>query len=130
VRVDDRRTPLDLPHLPGGGWWNFGGILREVYLRSVQGVDFGGVQVRPLLPCPRCAAVVQEQVSLRNVTGATQTVRLTGVYGSRGLRFGQARIRPGATWTARASVRIVHPRLWLPGHPSLYLTTLTLLDRH
>ena len=36
VRVDDRRSPSDLPPGPGGGWWNYGGILREVYLRAVQ----------------------------------------------------------------------------------------------
>jgi Glycosyl hydrolases family 2, sugar binding domain len=35
VRVDDRRTATDLPPGPGGGWWNYGGILREVLLRSV-----------------------------------------------------------------------------------------------
>ena len=33
VRVDDRRGPGALPPGPSGGWWNFGGINREVYLR-------------------------------------------------------------------------------------------------
>ena len=56
VRVDDTRGPSDLPPGPGGGWWNFGGILREVYLRTVQGADLQQVQVRPILPCPSCAA--------------------------------------------------------------------------
>jgi len=28
VRVDNRRTPADLPPGPGGQWWNYGGILR------------------------------------------------------------------------------------------------------
>ena len=39
VRVDDRRSPADLPPGPGGGWWNFGGINQEVYLRAVQRAD-------------------------------------------------------------------------------------------
>src|SRR5204862_7628223 len=39
VRVDSRRTPNDLPPGPRGGWWNYGGILREVYLRPVTGLD-------------------------------------------------------------------------------------------
>ena len=39
VRVDNRRTAADLPPGPGGGWWNYGGILREVYLRAVQTAD-------------------------------------------------------------------------------------------
>ena len=33
VRVDDRRNGASLPPGPVGGWWNFGGINREVYLR-------------------------------------------------------------------------------------------------
>ena len=128
VRVDDRRTRLDLPHLPGAGWWNFGGLLREVYLRAVQGVDFERVQVRPLLRCPTCAAEIEEQVVLRNVGSLPQTVRLSGSYGTARLRFGGARIRPGLSWTARASVRIAHPRLWWPGRAALYDARLTLRD--
>jgi beta-glucuronidase len=39
VRVDNRRLPTDFPPTtfthtdePRGGWWNYGGIVREVYL--------------------------------------------------------------------------------------------------
>ena len=39
VRVDNRRTAADFPPGPGGQWWNYGGILREVYLRAVQTAD-------------------------------------------------------------------------------------------
>ena len=35
VRVDDRRAQGDLPPGPSGGWWDFGGLLGEVYLRAV-----------------------------------------------------------------------------------------------
>ena len=35
IRVDDRRNAAALPPGPGGGWWNFGGLQREVYLRAV-----------------------------------------------------------------------------------------------
>ena len=49
VRVDDRRSPTDLPPGPGGGWWNFGGLLREVYLRAVQGADLSQALVTPAL---------------------------------------------------------------------------------
>src|SRR5438477_167250 len=56
VRVDDRTTANSLPPGPGSNWWNFGGILREVYLRAVAKVDLQQVQIRPLLPCPGCAA--------------------------------------------------------------------------
>ena len=49
VRVSDIRGPADLPQGPSGGWWNFGGINQEVYLRSVQRADMSVVQVRPIL---------------------------------------------------------------------------------
>ena len=51
VRVDNRRGRGDVPRggdrangRPGGGWWNYGGILREVYLRRFEAVD---VESRP-----------------------------------------------------------------------------------
>ena len=126
VRVDVRRTPADLPPGPSGGWWNYGGILREVYLRAVQGVDLEQVQVRPLLPCPTCPGMIEEQALVHNVTSAPQTIRLSGSYGRTRLDFGEATIPAGGTWTAKSAVRIAHPNLWAPGHPALYLATLTL----
>jgi beta-glucuronidase len=128
VRVDDRRSLGDVPPGPQGGWWNYGGILREVYLRSAQGADIQLAQVRPVLRCPTCAATIQEQATIRNVTGSTQSVSLRGTFGSLRLNFGSAVIAPHATWTARASVRVAHPRLWAPGSPTLYRATLTLRD--
>jgi beta-glucuronidase len=129
VRVDSRRLPGDLPPGPGSGWWNFGGILREVYLRAVQRADIAQVLVRPLLPCPDCAATIQERVLVRNVTGAPATVQLHGLYGSVLLNFGVARIAPHATWTAEASARIARPRLWSIDSPALYRATVTLSDK-
>jgi len=128
VRVDNRRTAADLPPGPGGQWWNYGGILREVYLRAVQSADLQGVQIQTLHSCPRCAATIREQVLVRNITGARQKVRLTGSYGRARLSFGSASIGAHGTWTARATVRIPHPGLWAPGHPKLYPATLTLSD--
>ncbi len=128
VRIDNRRLPGDIPPGAGGGWWNFGGILREVYLRSVQRADIARAQIRTLLPCPGCTATIDEQVLVRNVTGASQTVSLRGVYGNQPLDFGTTTIAPHATWTANASVQIAHPNLWAIGHPALYRATLALSD--
>ena len=130
VRIDDRRSRSDFPPGPGVGWWDFGGILREVYLRTAQVADLSQVHVLPLLPCPVCAATVSEQVLVRNLTGVRQTVRLRGYYGSAPLDFGSATIAPHAIWTARAAVRIAHPRLWSTDHPVLYRATLSLSDEH
>ena len=128
VRVEDQRTAADFPPGPDGLWWNFGGLLDVVYLRPVQRADIDQVQVRPLLPCPTCNATIDEQAIVRNVTGAPQSVRLTGSYGGRPMSFGSATIAPGASWTANAAVLVRHPRLWAPGSPTLYKATLTLRD--
>ena len=73
IRVDSRRKQTDFPPSglstvgkPTGGWWNYGGLLREVYLRKINDVDFNTVVVRPDLPCATCAATVNYRVTLRN----------------------------------------------------------------
>jgi beta-glucuronidase len=134
VRVDDRRTPADLPPGPNqsgsskpvGGWWNYGGILGDVYLRPVRQANLEQVIVRPELRCPSCAATISEQALVRNVTPAPIRVRLRGSFGTSSVNFGAATIAPGATWTAHAQVRIARPHLWAPGSPSLYRASVTL----
>ena len=58
VRVDSRRQKFDIPPLSQrasgafeGGWWNYNGILREVYLRRVDTFDFQRVAYQPSLRC-------------------------------------------------------------------------------
>jgi beta-glucuronidase len=128
VRVDNIRTSADFPPGPGGIWWNFGGLLREVYLRTAARADLQQAIVRPILPCPKCAATIDEQALVRNVTTQPQTVQLTGTYGNQRLFFGEHTIAPGATWTATATALIVKPRLWSLDAPQLYKATMTLSD--
>lgn len=128
IRVDDRRSRGDVPPGPTGGWWNYGGLLREVYLRTAQRADIASVQVRPMLPCPTCSARILERARIRNVTAAPQHVSLRGQYGTLPLAFGSATIRPHGTWTATASTVVSRPNLWAPGHPALYKATLSLAD--
>jgi beta-glucuronidase len=128
VRVDNRRSPTDLPPGPSGLWWNYGGINREVYLRAVQRADLAQVRVRPMLRCPSCAARIAARVVVRNVTGVSQRVRLRGSYGRLGLSFGTTTIGPHGSWSASASVRVAHPRLWSVGKPALYRARLLLQD--
>jgi beta-glucuronidase len=128
VRVDNQRNGGDLPPGQGVLWWNFGGILREVYLRAVQRVDIQQAQIRPLLGCPTCDATIDEQAVIRNVTGAPQTVTVSGVYGRSKLSFGTATIAPHATWTAQAAVTLKHPHLWSITDPHLYHATITVSD--
>lgn len=126
VRVDNRRPASDPTGAPGeipappGGWWNYGGILREVSLRAVDRVDVKDVQVIPQLRCPRCAATVTVGASVRNLSHATQTVRLTGRFGSAPIDFGTQAIPARATAAFSRQLVVRRPKLWSPAKPSLY----------
>jgi beta-glucuronidase len=132
IRVDSRRLPTDFPPsglsttgVPTGGWWNYGGILREVYLRKVNDIDFNTVVVRPNLPCSTCAATVAYRVTLRNYGTQARRVSVTARFGSQSLRVGTAAVAPGRFATLTRSVRIARPRLWSPDSPALYNAPLT-----
>jgi beta-glucuronidase len=128
VRVDNRRTPVALPPGPGGGWWNYGGILGEVYMRTAQRADISQAQIRPVLSCVTCTATIEDKAVVRNVTGSPQTVALRGTYGRAKLNFGEHTLPPHGTWTASATAKLAHPKLWAPGSPKLYRATLSLAD--
>lgn len=128
VRVDNRTDASAVPPGPGSNWWNFGGLLREVYLRAVARADIENVRIRTLVPRSATSATVQEQATIRNLTGSSQAVRLTGAYGGARLDFGSRTIPAHASWTASAQATISRPRLWAPDSPALYKATVTLAD--
>ena len=130
VRVDSRRNLQSLPvlkttstGLPSAGWWNYGGILREVYLRRVYDVDMQEFLARPLLPCRSCDASVLLRATLRNMTPKTQKVTLKARVGSLRARFPSVTLRPRSVASVSTKVGIHHPRLWEPGAPNLYQVT-------
>jgi len=127
VRVDNRRRETDLPPgriqsngRPGGGWWNYGGILREVYLRRVDRVDLSSLLVRPSLPCRRCAATVLVRGRARNTSSRPAKVRLRARVGGIAARSPVVRLPGRGTRELSLRVRIRDPRLWEPGDPELY----------
>ncbi|MFL5273029.1 MAG: sugar-binding domain-containing protein, partial [Anaeromyxobacteraceae bacterium] len=127
VRVDGRSRPSDLP--PSShprGWWNFAGILREVYLRRVGALDIERVRVRVRLGPPgrvRATAVV------RNASGQPQEAAFSGVdLAAPGVsirRSPPGAVAPGARKRISATVTIPAPRLWSPRAPNLYPLRLT-----
>lgn len=132
VRVDSRRFGTDFPPsglsttgTPTGGWWNYGGILREVYLRKVDRVDFTTVSVLPDLPCGSCDAHVTYRATLRNAGDKPVRVRVTARLGARRISLGTASVgaKRFATFTRRVAVN--HPRVWSPKDPYLYTTSVT-----
>ncbi len=102
VRVDSRRTATDLPpgrvsprtRLPTGGWWNYGGILREVYLQKIDTLAIESALVTPRLRCASCPATAVFQTRLRNVTSGRRRATVTGTFGSRSVRLGRAHAAP------------------------------------
>jgi beta-glucuronidase len=127
VKADSRRGTKTLPPLkklsnglPSGGWWNYGGIQREVYLRPVGKVDMTDFLARPLLPCRRCAASVLVRATLRNMTGKRLSVQTRASVGSVRARFPRVTLGPRAVREVATKVRIRNPRLWEPGRPELY----------
>jgi beta-galactosidase/beta-glucuronidase len=127
IRVENVRKPFDLPpsgftrtSVPTGGWWNYGGLLREVYLRKVDRVDFNTVQVLPDLPCRTCAATMRFRVTVRNFADSAQRVGLSARFGNRAVRFKRSAVGAKRFATFTASVRVPNPKLWSPKAPNLY----------
>jgi beta-glucuronidase len=132
IRVDDRRFPTDFPPsglsttgVPTGGWWNYGGLLREVYLREIDGVDFNTVSVLPDLPCGTCDAHVTYKATIRNYSDRAINVKVTGRLGARRIALGTASVgaKKFATFTKR--IGVTHPKTWSPTSPYLYDTSVT-----
>jgi beta-glucuronidase len=126
VRVDNRRPPTDPVGGPGevpippGGWWNYGGLLREVSIRAVDRVDVEDVQVQSQLPCPRCSATITARAMVRNLSHATQQVHLVGRFGAAPIDFGSQAIAAGGAAPFARRLVVRRPKLWSPSHPALY----------
>ncbi|HUR85436.1 MAG TPA: glycoside hydrolase family 2 TIM barrel-domain containing protein [Solirubrobacteraceae bacterium] len=127
IRVDNRRLRTDFPPSgltgsgdPAGGWWNYGGMLREVYLQRVDRIDISSVVVRPDLPCSTCDASVLARITVRNYGDDSSRVRITGSFGGQRFSFRSKSVgsRDFAAFEARVTVR--NPRLWSPASPQLY----------
>ncbi len=127
IRVDNRRLKTDFPPSgltgsgdPAGGWWNYGGLLREVYLQRVDTLDITNVVVRPELSCPTCAASVLARVVVRNYANRTASVRVTGSFGGQRLNLGRRRVGANSFASFETRLRVARPRLWSPASPYLY----------
>jgi beta-glucuronidase len=127
LRVDNRRLPTDFPpttftrtNEPRGGWWNYGGILREVYLRRLDRVTFDRVVVRPSVPCPTCRVSVRLITTVRNVSTERKRVRVRANFGGLPITMGTVAVRPGGRRTLTRRIPVTAPRLWTPTTPYLY----------
>jgi beta-galactosidase/beta-glucuronidase len=126
VRVDSRGKAGDLP--PANrprGWWNYGGILREVYLRGVRSFDLSDLHVTAAPGNPSKAHIT---ATLTNATAAPLpapvTFRVQGPHTDTTTIVDAGSIGPGESRQITGTIDIASPRLWSPESPTLYeLTT-------
>jgi len=127
VRIDNRRRETDFPPSrfndtgqPVGGWWNYGGPLREVYIRRIRRVSLTHVSARPDLPCATCPGVVNFRARATNFSDKAVGVRVYGSVGGRRVKLGSARIGRNSTRSFTRSLRIPNPHVWSLNDPYLY----------
>jgi beta-glucuronidase len=119
VRVDGRMRSDDIP--PAGrsrGWWNYGGILREVYLRKVYAVNLGDPQVTTTIGDP---AHVSLKAQVRG-SGGEAVVDVSGPNGFSKTLTVPVPDLPGPG----ANIDVPGAQLWSPQSPALYTLTVTL----
>jgi len=138
VKVSSLRSNRDLTHwrpaafngYGTGGWWNFGGLLREVYIRRIDTIDIDDVHVLPRLPKVGGPAKVEVRAYLRNMTSKAREVDLVlAVDGERIVVKGKE-VPGNGTRILTKTVTIKRPRLWQPGHPELYPMTVSVEEDH
>jgi beta-glucuronidase len=128
VRVDGRAAPDVLPpSTRPRGWWNFGGILREVYLRRQTGFD-----VRALTLATDAIgdpARLTARATVVNTATAADLAYALHVTGPGGLDTTLSGVVPGvaagATVPIAIPLAVAAPALWSPASPSLYRAQLT-----
>lgn len=127
VRVDSRGNAGDLP--PANrerGWWNYGGILREVYLRAVREFDLADLRVRAT---PGAPAHAELSATVRNTAPTARPLTMTiNVRGPNGFAYStvdsEGPVEAGGAKEVTASFDIPNPQLWTPDTPGLYELTV------
>lgn len=133
AEVSSLRSNSDLTHwrpaayngFGTGGWWNFGGVLREVYARRVDTVDVEDVQVLPRMRRARGPARVEVRTTLRNFTKRDRDVGLVISADGRSYRVSPETVLGNGRRELRTSFTIERPRLWEPRDPELYKLRVT-----
>ena len=132
VRVDSRRLPTDFPPSglsttgnATGGWFNYGGLQREVYLQKLDTAQFNTVRVLPKLPCASCPATVDFTLALENVTDRGRSLSVIAKYGSKRIGLGTRAVRAGEAEVFDGRLRLGRAHLWSPKDPFLYPVKIT-----
>ena len=120
IRVDSRRDRTSLPPGPSGGWFNYGGILREVYLRPVVALDFSQLLTRTVSDHELLV-----RATLSNLDGhlrrGTVSVRIGGLTTS----LGSVLVPAHASRSVSGRIPVPGARLWSPRRPALFQVSAT-----
>ncbi|MBA3264011.1 MAG: beta galactosidase jelly roll domain-containing protein [Thermoleophilaceae bacterium] len=133
VKVSSLRSNRDLTHwrpaafngYGTGGWWNFGGLLREVYVRRIDTIDIEDVHVLPRLPKVGGPAKVEVRAYLRNLTDKDREVDLVMAVDGERIELKGKEVPANAPRVLTETFTIKRPRLWQPGRPELYPMTVS-----
>ena len=117
MRVSSLRTADDLTHwrpsrynrFGNGGWWNFGGIHREITVRPARGLDISRAQALPRLDCPTCPARVRVLATVRNLTRRPVRPVVRARAAGREVSFPRVRLAPGERRELAAELTIARP---------------------
>ncbi|MET0761435.1 MAG: sugar-binding domain-containing protein, partial [Thermoleophilaceae bacterium] len=132
VQISSLRSNTDLTHwrpaavngFGTGGWWNFGGLLREVYVRRVDTVDVENVLVQPRLRKLRGPAKVEVTAAIRNISSRDRDVTLVFNLAGERIVMDPQTVAAKATRELTGTIEIEKPKLWQPGSPTLYDLTV------
>jgi beta-glucuronidase len=132
AEVSSLRSNSDLTHwrpaayngYGTGGWWNFGGVLREVYARRVDTVDVEDVHVLPRVARVGGPAKVEVRTLLRNFTSKDRDVALVLRVAGERIRLDPETVPANGRRELRTRFTIKRPRLWAPRDPELYGLTV------
>ena len=137
AEVSSLRSNTDLTHwrpaafngYGTGGWWNFGGILREVYARRVDTVDVEHVAALPRLRRIGGPARVEVRTTLRNFTKKDRDVSLIVTISGQRFRIEPETVPALGRRELSETFIIKRPRLWAPRSPELFDMSVSAVTR-
>jgi beta-glucuronidase len=134
VRTDSRLTASSVPSVEErsdqltGGWWNFGGIPREVVLRRVGQYDLSALATRANVSVSKGKAVGSARITVLATVknyGRKSRLRLTGKYGNSTIKFRRTVMKKGSEAELVGTATVKGPKLWSPISPKLYAVSVT-----
>jgi len=141
VEIDNRIDATTIPGLAQRGapkawydWWDYGGIVRDVWLTVSGPVEVDRQAIRNLLNDG--AAVVQDQITLENHLPRKQqfwvSVTALSPQGTAGATEERSVVLEPGTTAIEFSLTIQNPELWGIDHPNIYrmLVQVRDADRH